>query len=136
MSKSLGLITEEGRSTIPMKKPKILNSKKAFNPYALEEKEEINEINWSNDGSVFCLALGNGEVRILDSRDLKGLGSGTEKENQGLAGMEVDVGGANGIEEKKEEKDKSREPINWPVAKILKAHSANIFCVEFENGGR
>lgn len=157
MNKILGLILEAGRvpsNFVHDKKKQVLSNNnqsneatsnikgagnrkgaKVVNPYLpLENKEELNKIKFSNDGSLFCMATSSGKVRMLDSRNLDFSHNSDQAETKQKQDQTMEVDKEPGEREK--ERNEWKDYIPWELAMDFRAHSANVFNLEFDNGGR
>lgn len=139
-------------------------------PSPPDSKEEINEITWSNSGSIFIATTGTGCVRVMDSRSsndvsppkvasesasalAQEVAAKTSAEatavgkNEEASAMEVD-------EEKKADvaaaaaaapvtmtpamvaRQSLSQTVPWESVYTLLAHTATIFCAQFDPLGR
>lgn len=135
-------------------------------PSPPDSKEEINEITWSNSGSIFIATTGTGCVRVMDSRSSNDVSppkvasesaSARAQEAAAKAATEEPVGGkteeASAMEVDEEKKtDAAVAPITmtpamaarqslsqtvpWESVYTLLAHTATIFCAQFDPLGR
>lgn len=141
---------------------KILGTIQASPPTS---KEEINEVSWNHSGSIFIATTGTGYVRILDSRahndvdppkiasesasaqasagakasaDASKAASTAPKEAQGAASAETKAEAkaeppVGSVAQARESLDIK---IPWRPVHTLVAHTATIFCAQFDPMGR
>lgn len=116
---------------------KILGTVKPSPP---NSNEEINEMTWNNSGSIFAASTGTGYVRILDARSHNDVEapkvaseSASAKAIQPAVRGEAAGSQTNGTEASAQT---SSETIPWNSVHTVVAHTATIFCTQFDPLGR
>lgn len=92
--------------------------------------EEINEIGWSNSGSIFIATTGKGYVRMYDARAHNDPEKLVDEVKQAA---EEDADMTNGSDSTA---PKPTPTIDWPPVHTLVAHTATVFCGRFDPLGR
>lgn len=124
---------------------KILGTVK---PSPQNSMEEINEMAWSNNGSIFAASTGTGYIRVLDSRShndvelpkvasesasAKGMVLSAASPAEGVAAAHASDGAAAG---QSASTSAGTETVPWSPVYTLVAHTATIFCTQFDPLGR
>lgn len=115
MNKLVGLVRSAGSP------PSLSLSEGAGELWTKSEREEVNEFSWTPDGSLFVLATGGGNVRLLDSTSMQG-------------GLDSSSHTSSGAAAKKKLQD--YPPVRWPLVHTIVGHTASVFCLKFDPLGR
>lgn len=120
---------------------KILGVIRPSDSSSSSSHEEINEINWNNSGSIFAATTGTGYVRVLDARshnDCEAPKVASESASAKVGNGERDsaAGGDTKAAAATKSMSKGSETIPWNPIHTLIAHTATIFCAQFDPLGR